>query len=147
MRVRNGDATKVSASRRRVGRCNLRRTGRACRTGVPQPAELPQPPNIIVLMTDQERYHTHWPAGWVEANLPAFVRLQRHGLTFHRAYTAASECSPSRAVMMTGEFAPMNRVARTFLWPGLPRARQRANIGSLLGIMPAITWCGRASGT
>ena len=93
---------------------------------------LSQAPNIIVLMTDQERYHTHWPAGWVEANLPAFVRLQRHGLTFHRAYTAASECSPSRAVMMTSQFAPVNRVARTFLWPGLPGARYRANIGSLL---------------
>jgi choline-sulfatase len=96
------------------------------------PPNLPRAPNIIVLMTDQERYHMHWPAGWVEANLPAFVRLQRHGLKFHHAYTAASECSPSRAVMMTGEFAPINRVARTFLWPGLPRARQRANVGSLL---------------
>lgn len=93
---------------------------------------LPHAPNIIVLMTDQERYHTHWPAGWVEANLPAFTRLQRRGLTFHRAYTAASECSPSRAVMMTSQFAPVNRVARTFLWPGLPGARQCANIGSLL---------------
>ncbi|MGO9399143.1 MAG: sulfatase-like hydrolase/transferase [Xanthobacteraceae bacterium] len=93
---------------------------------------LSQAPNIIVLMTDQERYHTHWPAGWVKANLPAFVRLQHKGLTFHRAYTAASECSPSRAVMMTSQFAPMNRVARTFLWPGLPGARHRANIGSLL---------------
>ncbi len=92
----------------------------------------PRTPNIVVLLTDQERYHTHWPAGWVEANLPAFARLQRHGLTFHRAYTAASECSPSRAVMMTSQFAPLNRVARTFLWPGLPGARQRVNIGSLL---------------
>ncbi len=95
-------------------------------------AGLPRQPNIIVLMTDQERYHTHWPGGWVEANLPAFKRLQRHGLTFHRAYTAASECSPSRAALMTGQFAPANRVARTFLWPGLPELRQRANIGSLL---------------
>ena len=93
---------------------------------------LSQAPNIIVLMTDQERYYTHWPAGWVKANLPAFVHLQQKGLTFHRAYTATSECSPSRAVMMTSQFAPMNRVARTFLWPGLPGARHRANIGSLL---------------
>jgi len=114
-----------------AGAISAERGARAERT-FDSPPNLPQTPNIIVLMTDQERYHTHWPKGWVEANLPAFVRLQRHGLTFHRAYTAASECSPSRAVMMTGEFAPMNRVARTFLWPGLPRARQRANIGSLL---------------
>jgi choline-sulfatase len=68
---------------------------------------LSQTPNIIVLMTDQERYHTHWPAGWVEANLPAFARLQRHGLTFHRAYTAASECSASLAAMMTSQSAPV----------------------------------------
>jgi choline-sulfatase len=114
-----------------AGAISAERVARAERT-FDSPSNLPQTPNVIVLMTDQERYHTHWPAGWVEANLPAFVRLQRHGLTFHRAYTAASECSPSRAVMMTGEFAPMNRVARTFLWPGLPGARQRANIGSLL---------------
>jgi len=91
-----------------------------------------QAPNIVVLMTDQERYHTHWPKGWVERNLPSFVRLQRHGLTFRRAYTAACECSPSRAVMLTSRFAPVNRVARTFLWPGLPKASQRANIGYLL---------------
>ena len=94
--------------------------------------QLPIRPNILVLMTDQERYHMHWPKGWVEANLPGFVRLQRHGLTFHRAYAAASECAPSRAAMMTGQFAPVNRVARTLLWPGLPNFRQRPNIGSLL---------------
>lgn len=97
-----------------------------------RPPSWPQAPNIIVLMTDQERYHTHWPKGWVERNLPSFVRLQRHGLTFHRAYTAACECSPSRAAMLTSQFSPVNRVARTFLWPGLPRASQCANIGSLL---------------
>ena len=86
-----------------AGAISAERSARAERT-FDSPSNLPQTPNIIVLMTDQERYHTHWPKGWVEANLPAFVRLQRHGLTFHRAYTAASECSPSRAVMMTGEF-------------------------------------------
>jgi choline-sulfatase len=94
--------------------------------------ELPRRPNIVFIMTDQERYHMHWPAGWAEANLPSFARLKRHGLTFHRAYTAASECSPSRAVALTGQFAPVNRVARTFLWPGLPPVRQRPNIGWLL---------------
>jgi len=49
---------------------------------------LPRSPNIIVLMTDQERYHTHWPDGWVEKHLPCLQRLKRHGLSFQRAYTA-----------------------------------------------------------
>lgn len=113
-----------------AGMLSTGQSARSARAGAER--SLPQAPNLIVLMTDQERYHMHWPPGWVEANLPAFVRLQRHGLTFHRAYTAASECSPSRAVTVTSQFAPVNRVARTVLWPGLPSARQRPNIGSLL---------------
>lgn len=89
-------------------------------------------PNLIVIMTDQERYHTHWPVGWAETNLPALQRLKQKGLTFKRAYTAACECSPSRALMLTSQFAPVNRVSRTMLWPGLPTARHLPNIGSLL---------------
>ena len=31
-----------------------------------EPIDLPKAPNIIVLMTDQERHHIHWPEGWAE---------------------------------------------------------------------------------
>ena len=93
---------------------------------------LPRAPNIIVLMTDQERHHMHWPQGWAEANLPGLQRLKRNGLYFNRAYTAATQCSPSRAVMNTGRFAPVNRVTQTFLWPGLVHQDQQPNIASLL---------------
>jgi choline-sulfatase len=93
---------------------------------------LPKAPNIIVLMTDQERHHMHWPMGWAEKNLPALQRLKRNGLYFNRAYTAVCQCSPSRALMMTGRFAPTNRVTRTFLWPGLVHKDRQPNIASLL---------------
>ncbi|MGB8898021.1 MAG: sulfatase-like hydrolase/transferase [Methylocella sp.] len=89
--------------------------------------------NIIVLMTDQERHHMHWPPGWAEQNLPSLQRLKRNGLYFQRAYTAACECSPSRGVMQTGRFAPVNRIpSTTVLWPGLPHKDHQANIASLL---------------
>ena len=66
----------------------------------------------------------HWPAGWAEQNLPSLQRLKRNGLYFLRAYTAACECSPSRGVMQTGRFAPINRVPSTaVLWPGLVHQR------------------------
>ena len=81
------------------------------------PISVPKAPNIIVLMTDQERHHRHWPDGWVERNLPSLQRLKRHGLYFQGAYTAACQCSPSRGLMQTGRFAPVNRVTQTFLWP------------------------------
>jgi choline-sulfatase len=93
---------------------------------------MPRTPNIIVLMTDQERHHVHWPPGWAEKNLPSLQRLKRHGLYFRRAYTAACQCSPSRGLMVTGRFAPVNRVTQTFLWPGLPHQDRQPNIASLL---------------
>jgi choline-sulfatase len=93
---------------------------------------VPKAPNIVVLMTDQERHHMHWPPGWTEKNLPGLQRLRRHGLYFNRAYTAVTQCSPSRAPMMTGRFAPINRVTRTFLWPGLVHQNRQPNIASLL---------------
>jgi choline-sulfatase len=95
-------------------------------------ARLPKRPNIIVIMTDQERHHMHWPQGWAEKNLPSLKRLKRNGLYFNRAYTAACQCSPSRAVMLTSRFAPINRVTRTFLWPGLQHKDRQPNIASLL---------------
>jgi choline-sulfatase len=94
--------------------------------------KLPRAPNLIVLMTDQERHHMHWPKGWAEANLPGLQRLKRNGLYFNRAYTAVTQCSPSRAVMMTGRFAPVNRVTQTFLWPGLVHQDRQPNVASLL---------------
>ena len=95
-------------------------------------SNVPKAPNIIVLMTDQERHHMHWPAGWTEKNLPSLQRLKRNGLYFNRAYTAATQCSPSRALMLSGRFAPMNRVTQTFIWPGLQHQNRLANIASLL---------------
>ena len=38
--------------------------------------KVPNRPNIIVLMTDQERHHMHWPQGWAEKNLPGLQRLE-----------------------------------------------------------------------
>lgn len=74
----------------------------------PQPGSPAARPNFLIILTDQTREPQHWPAGWVEQNLPSWGRLKRHGLTFRRAYCAASQCSPSRAVLLTGAFANVN---------------------------------------
>lgn len=95
--------------------------------------EIPQRPNIIVILTDQERHPTHWPKGWAEKNLASSVRLKKHGMTFQRAYTSACECSPSRAVIESGQHYPVNKVSKT---PppltGLPSAKELMDIGTLL---------------
>jgi len=61
-------------------------------------------PNLVILITDQERYPQHWPEGWANENLPNRQRLARHGLTFRRAFCSASMCSPSRASLYTGVY-------------------------------------------
>jgi Sulfatase len=107
--------------------------GLAAPTIAGQSVVVPRAPNIVVIMTDQERHHMHWPAGWAEQNLPSLQRLKRNGLYFLRAYTAACECSPSRGVIQTGRFAPINRVPSTaVLWPGLVHQDHQPTIASLL---------------
>ncbi len=90
-------------------------------------------PNIIVILTDQERYPTHWPKEWAEQNLHATNRLKKHGLTFNRAYTAACQCTPSRAVIYTSNHYPINTVASTPpKGEGLPSDDELIDIGSVL---------------
>jgi hypothetical protein len=45
-------------------------------------------------------------------------------------YTSVCQCSPARAAMLSGRFAPVNRVTRTFLWPGLAQKKIQPNIAS-----------------
>jgi arylsulfatase A-like enzyme len=67
-------------------------------------------PNILILITDQEREVMHWPDGWAETNLPARSRLMEHGLHFTRAQCNTAACSSSRASFLTGLFPAQHGV-------------------------------------
>lgn len=75
-------------------------------------------PNILILMTDQERQPMHWPDGWAKANLPARERLLAHGLEFRNMFCSTAMCSPSRASLFTGMFPPQHGVTGTLTPPG-----------------------------
>ena len=70
--------------------------------------------NLLFIVTDQERRPRHWPADWAWDNLPAMRRLKETGLSFNRAYTPASMCSPARASFLTSSYPQQHRVRRTF---------------------------------
>ncbi len=93
-------------------------------------------PNIIVLMTDQERHPMHWPSGWVKTNLPSQERLMKHGLAYQRAYTSSSMCSPSRAALLTSQYSTINHVEVTLATssasPTLPSKDVLENLASLI---------------
>jgi arylsulfatase A-like enzyme len=67
-------------------------------------------PNVLIIITDQEREVMHWPDGWAEANLPARRRLMANGLHFTRAQCNTAACSSSRATFFTGLFPAQHGV-------------------------------------
>lgn len=64
-------------------------------------------PNILLITTDEERFHLPRPSGF---SLPARERIAEGGVTFERAYAAATQCSSSRSVMYTGRHVPITQI-------------------------------------
>ena len=60
-------------------------------------------PNILVCLFDQLRYDVTADAG-PPVHTPNIDRLQHTGMTFDRAFTPASICSPARASLLTGDY-------------------------------------------
>jgi arylsulfatase A-like enzyme len=67
-------------------------------------------PNVLIIITDQEREVMHWPTGWAEENLPALQRLKTNGLHFTRAQCNTAACSSSRATFLTGLYPAQHGV-------------------------------------
>ncbi|MEM4780210.1 MAG: sulfatase-like hydrolase/transferase [Halalkalicoccus sp.] len=57
-------------------------------------------PNVLFLLTDQERYDLTAPDSPVET--PNLDRFRAEGMAFERAYTPISICSSARASLLTG---------------------------------------------
>jgi arylsulfatase A-like enzyme len=62
----------------------------------------PSLPNVIFVMTDQQRADSHSPEVARFARYPALEQLRSESVEFTRFYTAASPCAPSRHVFLTG---------------------------------------------
>jgi arylsulfatase A-like enzyme len=72
-------------------------------------------PNILLLITDQQRRPMHWPdePGWVDALMPNLAELARTGLSFNRGFCNSAMCSPSRATLFTGRYPAEHGVELT----------------------------------
>lgn len=62
-------------------------------------------PNILVIMTDQERADVVLP---VDFTLPARARVEANGVRFAMHHTPTAPCSPARSAFFTGLQAPVN---------------------------------------
>jgi choline-sulfatase len=74
-----------------------------------------RPPNLLLLITDQQRQARHWPeeAGWLRELMPNDAELARTGVTFKNAFCNTAMCSPSRATLLTGRYPAEHGVKLT----------------------------------
>jgi choline-sulfatase len=80
----------------------------------------PERPNLLLVITDQQRTPMHWPddPGWLRELTPADHELARTGLTFTNAICSTCMCSPSRATLYTGLYPTQHGVTLTLTEQG-----------------------------
>jgi len=83
---------------------------------------LDQRPNIVFILIDDQRYDAFSFAGHPFLETPHLDRLASEGVVFENAFVTTSLCSPSRASILTGQYAHRHKVLanRTALDPSIP---------------------------
>jgi len=71
-------------------------------------------PNILLIMTDQQRFDSLGCTGLAAAHTPNLDRLAARGALFERCYTNNPICGPARASLMTGKSVPEHGVYRLY---------------------------------
>src|ERR1043166_9760253 len=66
----------------------------------------PPRPNVLVILTDDQRWDAMSCAGHPFLKTPNMDRIAREGVRFPNAFCTTSLCSPSRASMLSGLYPP-----------------------------------------
>ena len=66
-------------------------------------------PNVVLIMTDQQRADVSAREGFGLDTTPFLDSLARQGVWFDRSYTAAPICAVARVSMLTGRYASAHR--------------------------------------
>jgi arylsulfatase A-like enzyme len=89
-----------------------------------------KPPNLLFIMTDQQRFDALSYAGNKILNTPNMDRLAREGAWFENAYTQCAVCTPARASMLTGHTVANTKVI----------SNRQAYVPEDTGVMPMKTY-------
>ena len=75
------------------------------------------PPDVVVILTDQERaappYENDALRAWRDRSLPGRRWFAEHGVAFCRHYTGSLACAPSRPTLLTGQYPDVHGVTQT----------------------------------
>ena len=75
------------------------------------------PPNLILFMTDDQRWDAMSCAGNTIIKTPNMDRIAREGMLFKNMFVINSLCSPSRATILTGTYSHTNGVVDNKMRP------------------------------
>jgi arylsulfatase A-like enzyme len=87
-------------------------------------------PNLLFLMTDQQRFDALSYAGNKILDTPNMDRLAHEGVWFENAYTQCAVCTPARASMLTGHTVANTKVI----------SNKQAYVSEDTGVMPMKTY-------
>ena len=73
-------------------------------------------PNVLFIMTDQQRADTIGQNRHPCANYPVMERFAQESVCFNQFFTAATPCVPSRMSFLTGKHAWQNRARGNSRW-------------------------------
>ena len=76
-----------------------------------------QPPNFIVIFTDDQGYQDVGCFGSPDIATPHLDRMAKEGMRFTDFYVAAPVCTPSRAALLTGKYPKRLGMAKGVLFP------------------------------
>jgi arylsulfatase A-like enzyme len=88
-------------------------------------------PNVLVIITDDQRADCLSCAGHPHLKTPHIDRLAQEGVRFRNAFCTTSLCSPSRATILSGLYASKHGVTNNFTeypvdLPSFPKSLQKA---------------------
>lgn len=79
-------------------------------------------PNILLILTDDQGWPTLGCYGGGIVPTPHLDKLAGQGARFTDAYVT-SQCTPTRATLLTGQYTARHRLWHVLSWYGYPRAR------------------------
>lgn len=75
---------------------------------IPLRAEIPRPPNILLIVSDDQGYHDLGCFGNDEIKTPHEDRLAQEGVRLTNFYVTWPACTPSRGSLLTGRYPQRN---------------------------------------
>jgi choline-sulfatase len=96
-------------------------------------------PDMILIITDEQRATQHFPTGWEEKNLPTLTFLKKNGFSFDRAFCNTCMCSPSRATLFTGLYPAKHGVTQT-LTEGGPLSPGEVTLDTSIPTIMNVLW-------